>query len=362
MKHIELTSKEKTLLYGIVKYPHLTDKELSEKLSLKHSTVTSIRHRLKEKGLIRKLNIPYLQNTGCQMLVAIYTNFSPLIPLQERIDITGKTIEIFEEIFFSIGEQDKGFSLSFSQDYATVGRINDIRTQIFGGRGLLEDQYPTMVVFPFDISKIYRFFDFAPLFRKSFALSLNETETGKHLAFRHTDTVTLSDAEKNVFCMMVSYPERSDSDIGREIGVSRHTVSRLRRGFEKRDLFGTFYLPDLKKLGFEIITFYHIRFDPRNPPNIESDEAEFLMSDSTVFFACRMFEAVMISVYHDYDDYKADLMKIMQILKENRWIARDPVIYTYGLNTLIYIKDFKFAPITHKIIGCDSWIKKLLNI
>ena len=79
---------------------------------------------------------------GCEMLVAIYTHFSPLIPLLERVEITGKTIEVFEEIFFSIGEQDKGFSLSLSKDYATIGRINDIRTQTFGGRGLLEEEYP----------------------------------------------------------------------------------------------------------------------------------------------------------------------------------------------------------------------------
>jgi hypothetical protein len=56
------------------------------------------------------------------------------------------------------------------------------------------------------------------------------------------------------------------------------------------------------------------------------------------------------------------MVKVMQILKENHWIAQDPIIKTYGLNTMIFIKDFKFAPITHKIVGCDYWIKKLLNI
>ena len=56
------------------------------------------------------------------------------------------------------------------------------------------------------------------------------------------------------------------------------------------------------------------------------------------------------------------MMKIIQILKENKWIAQDPIIKTYGLNTMVYIKDFKFAPITHKIVGCDFWVKKLLNI
>ena len=350
------------MLYGLVKYPQLTDKQISQKLKLKHSTVTSIRHRLKEKEYFRRLIIPRLQNMGCQMLVAIYTNFSPLIPLEERVEITGKTIEVFEEIFFSVGEQDKGFSLSLSKDYATVGRINDIRTQTFGGRGLLEEEYPSMVVFPFEISRVYRFFDFAPLLKKGFNLNFEEEETVTNFAFQHTQNVDFSDTEKNVFCMMVSYPEMSDSNIGQEIGVSRHTVSRLRRNFEQNNFIRRICLPNLQKLGFEILVFYHIRFDPRKPPNMDVDEASVLMSDSTVFFASRHFEAVMISIYRDYDDYKNDMMKIMQILKENRWIAQDPIIRTYSLNKMIYIKDFKFAPITHKIVGCDFWVKKLLNM
>jgi DNA-binding CsgD family transcriptional regulator len=362
MKKIELTQKEKQMLYGLVKYPKLTDKQLSEILKLKHSTATSIRHRLKEKEYFRRLIIPRLQNMGCQMLVAIYTNFSPLIPLEERIEITGKTIEVFEEIFFSVGEQDKGFSLSLSKDYATIGRINDIRTQTFGGRGLLEEEYPRMIVFPFNISKIYRFFDFAPLLKKTLNIESEHKEEINNLAFSENKDIDFSDTEKNVYCMMVSNPEFSDSEIGNELGISRHTVSRLRRSFEQKNLVRHICLPDLKKIGFEILAFSHIRFDPRNPPNIDNDEAALLMSDSTIFFASRIFEAVMISIYNDYDDYKSDMMKLMHILKENHWIAQDPIIKSYGLNTMVFIKDFKFAPIASKIVGCDFWVKKLLNI
>ena len=362
MKNIELTLKEQKMLYGLIHYPNVTDKQLSKTLGLKHSTVTSIRLRLRENEFFRTLLVPHLQYMGCQLLVVIYTIFNPLIPLEERVGITGKTIEVFEEIFFSVGEQDKGFSLSFSHDYATVGRINDIRTQTFGVRGLLEEEYPSMIVFPFGISKIYRFFDFSPLLKKTFQLDYSEEKRTPMSEFAHTDNITISDTEKNVFCMMVSYPEMSDSDIGREIGVSRHTVSRLRRGFEERNFIKRIIVPNLQKIGFEILVFYHIRFDPSNPPNMDNNDAALFMSDSTVFFACRMFEAIMISVYLNFDDYKVDMMNIMKILKENRWIARDPIIFMYGLNTLIYIKDFKFAPITHKIVGCDFWIKKLLNI
>ena len=269
---------------------------------------------------------------------------------------------VFEEIFFSVGEQDKGFSLSLSKDYSTIGKINDIRTKTFGGRGLLEDEYPIMIVFPFEISRIYRFFDYGPLLRKNLNLNLKDEENVINLAFQNETDVKFSDTQKNVYCMMISYPEMSDNDLGKEIGVSRHTISRLRRGFEEEQLIRHLTLPNLQKLGFEILSFCHIRFNPRSSPNMDNDEAAVLMSDSTVLFASRRFEAVMISIYKNYDDYKTDIMNIMQKLKHNGWIAEDPTIKTYGLNSTVLIKDFIFAPITNKIVGSDFWVKKLLNI
>jgi hypothetical protein len=193
-------------------------------------------------------------------------------------------------------------------------------------------------------------------------LDLEADEKVENVEFGSNGGMIFSDTEKNVYCMLVSYPELSDSDIGRELGVSRHTISRFRRKFEENNLMSKISLPNFVKLGFEILTFYHIRFDPRNPPKMEDDEAVSLISDSTVFFAGRRFEAVMISIYKDYDDYKTDMMQIMQVLKENRWIAEDPIIRTYSLSTMVFIKDFKFAPIASKIAGCDFWVKKLLNI
>jgi hypothetical protein len=29
---------------------------------------------------------------------------------------------------------------------------------------------------------------------------------------------------------------------------------------------------------------------------------------------------------------------------------------------MVSIKDFKFAPFASKIVGCDFWVKKLLNM
>ncbi|MFH1101017.1 MAG: hypothetical protein V1726_03150 [Methanobacteriota archaeon] len=356
MKRFALTNKEKLMLFGMVEYPLLTDKQLSEKLGLKHSTATAIRHRLRDNEYFRTLIIPRLQNMGCTMLVVIYLNFSPLISLEERIRITESSITVFDELFLSIGEQDKGFSFSLAEDYATIGKINDIRTQAFGGRGILEDEYPNMVVFPFEISRIYRFFDFAPLLSSSFELEVETDQEARDYSVRNTEKVVFNETMKNVYYMLVKYPELSDNDIGRELGVSRHTVSRLRRNFEQENLMRRINLPNLKKLGFEILTFVHIQFNPRNPPDMERNEAIALMSDATIFMASRMFETVMLFVHSDYDAYKRERTRIMQVLKENKWVTKDPVIRTYGLNTLVFMKDFKFAPITRKIVGCTLLI------
>jgi DNA-binding MarR family transcriptional regulator len=353
---LKMKHTEKLTLYGIVNYPDLNDKQLSEKLNLKHSTLTSIRNRLRKNEYYRTIVIPRLQNMGCKMLVVIYTNFSPLIPLEERVKITGETIEIFEEIFFSVGEQDKGFSISLSKDYATIARINDIRTQTFGGRGLLEEERPKMIVFPFEISRVYRFFDFAPLLNSCFNLNFVLNENSKDIAFRTIDDISLQDTEKNVYCMLVKYPEMSDTEIAENVGVSRHTVSRLKRKFEDRKLIRKINLPDIKKMGFEILTFYHIKFDPSNPPDIDKDEASILMSSSTIFMASRQFEAILLTIHRDYDDYANDKNRIMHILKENKWIAEKTLIQTYSLNSLVFIKNFKFAPIAMKMVGSDFLI------
>lgn len=348
-----LTDKEKEVLFGLANYPGLADKQLAKQLDLKHSTVTAIRHRLHANDYVRTFHIPQLHCMGCNIMVVTYTNFSPLISLDERIDITGRTIEVFEEIFFSAGEQDKGFSFSFAKDYATIGRINDIRTKTFGERGFLENEYPNMVVLPFEISKFYRFFDFAPLLKNSFSVDASVFETTENIHFPIRDLSVVSETEKNVYYMLIKYPEASDTNIGRELGISRHTVSRLRRRFEEEHYFHAVKYPNLTKIGYEILAFYHMHFDPKNPPDIDEDDALLLLGDSTIFCASRMFEAVMLSVYTNYEEYKKDKTRIMQVLKENRWVVVNPMVRTYSLHELIYIKDFKFAPITKKTIGCD---------
>ena len=348
MKRTLLTKREEKVLYGLVRYPELNDSELSSALDIKLSTLTSIKRRLTVNDFYHNLNIPMINRLGCELLAIIYMQFNPVIPLEKRIQTTKKTIEVFDELIFSVGEQEKGFSISLSQNYTNIGRINEIRTETFGKLGLLEKEYPQEVIFPFETSQISRFFDYSRLLKKMFSLEESEPEINSEW-FNNMKKPELSLKERKVYAALVEYPNATTQNIGKKVELSRHTVARMRNSFFEKALLKQISLPNLKKLGVELFTFYHIRFNPNKAPT-KSDIA-YLDSPFTVLLSSRKFETIILSAYPTYQDYKEDEMNKIRFLKENNLIAYPPFVGTYMFERMAVIKDFDFAHITKKILG-----------
>jgi len=349
MKRTILTKNEKKVLYGLVTYPEKNDSELSKVIDVKPSTFTSIKRRLYDQDYYRTLNIPLLNNLGCEMLAVIYTQFNPVIPLKERIEKTKSTIEVFDEIFYSIGEQEKGFSISLSKNYTSIGKINDIRTETFGSVGLLEKEYPNEIVFPFEISKIIRFFDFSRILKEFFGIdNFNGNKSGFDW-FSKVNYLNLNEKEKKVYVSLLQNPNYTTQKIGDIVDLSRHTVARIKKDFFNKNLLKKLTIPNLRKLGFEILAFYPIKFNPGKYPS--EKDISMLDTNSTLFFARRKFEVVIVSAYPTYQMYKEDKMHKIRFLKENDFISFTPLIGKYVYDRISVIKDFNFAPISKKILN-----------
>jgi hypothetical protein len=344
-----LNKNEKRVLSGICKYPTITDSELSAILQMQLSTLTSIKRRLFTQGYYRTIFFPLPNRLGCELLAIIYMQFNPVIPLKERIETTKRTIEVFDEIFFSVGEEEKGFSISLSQNYTNIGRINEIRTETFGKLGLLEKEYPHEVIFPFETSHIHRFFDFSAFFQDLFGLDDIEKISTIPDLFRNVTTITLTQKEKQVYGTLVEHPTATTQQIGNLVNLSRHTVARMKKKFFEEGLLQTLILPNLKTVGIEILTVYHISFNLDKTPS--THDLSFLNSPSTIFFASRKFEAVLLSAYQTYQDYKEDEMNKIWFLKENNLFSHPPFISTYMVERREVIKELDFSPLVNKILG-----------
>lgn len=345
-----LSKNEQKALCGILAKPASTDRDLAEYLGMRQSTLTVIRQRLRKKGYYRLLAVPLMQNIGCEMLALIHTDFNPMVPLDERIQKTSKVVEASPEIFFSLGELQKGFSLSFSKNYTELGKINDARTTVFGGMQLIEKEYPKEMLFPFEASTIYRFLNFAPLVASHFGVKLPGIASGDSPAeFRAGAPVSLSDTEKRIYDAIIANPESSFKQLSAALSISVKTISHIKSRLESRGLLKTIAVPDLKKLGLEILALHIIRFNPQNPPS--DIVRNTLTTDHDILVCLRKFEGLRVSIYPNYDHCERDRMLMFRYLRQHNYVADVPFVRTFSLTSSAVIKDFNFAPAARKILG-----------
>ncbi|MCK5024271.1 MAG: Lrp/AsnC family transcriptional regulator [Thermoplasmata archaeon] len=345
---MSLSKNEEEVLWGLVAHPELADAELAELLDMPYSTFSTIRKRLKERDYFSTIQVPMMQNLGAEVMAVLYTFFNPAISVQQRAGITTRTIEIFEEIFYSVGETHKGFSISFSGNYTAIGQITERRIETFAKEGLLDQQQPREVIFPFEISQIPLFFDFDALLADAFDIDL-EMETKRGLE-PGTSDVELSNTEKIILHAMVENPDATDLMLADIVNMSRHTISKARKKLEEAVLIAKKRIPNLEKLGFNVLTFSHINFNPSKPLDDELLESGILNNPSSIFLAARSFECVLLSVYKDYEAYREDNGMRLQYLKENDYLADLPAAGKYMIPNMVVMKDMVFGPIVKKTL------------
>ena len=64
-----LLRSEKLVLYGLVKYPLLNDRELAEQLDMKMSTLTAINNQLKENDMFYSVSVPDFSMLGNELMI-----------------------------------------------------------------------------------------------------------------------------------------------------------------------------------------------------------------------------------------------------------------------------------------------------
>lgn len=108
---------------------------------------------------------------------------------------------------------------------------------------------------------------------------------------------------------------RSDRDLARALGVSQPTASRVRVRLEKQGLIDYTAIPNLAKLGFEIIavTFGQRNFEKHPEINLKKAKDFTERHPSLIFGAAgngRGYDRIAISIHKDYSDYSKFLQEL----------------------------------------------------
>jgi DNA-binding Lrp family transcriptional regulator len=107
---------------------------------------------------------------------------------------------------------------------------------------------------------------------------------------------------------LITNPRLSDRQLGRILKTSQPTVTRRRTDLEKAGLLDYTAIPDLKKLGYEILAFTFGKWNFKDYPDTRVEEMKnFIEQHPNVIFISTGsgsgYDRRGISMHKDYSDY-----------------------------------------------------------
>ena len=151
VKQAELSKTEKIILLAMVENPDATDFTLAEIVDMSRHTVSKVKHKLEETGLIVKKRIPNLEKLGFKVMTFNHINFSPSKPLDDKL-LKSNVLNNPSSIFLA-ARSFECVLLSVYKDYEAYREDHGMRLQHLKENNYLADMpitgkymLPSMVV------------------------------------------------------------------------------------------------------------------------------------------------------------------------------------------------------------------------
>jgi len=330
-KKIPFTKKESLVFYGLVKYPYLTDNELSQKINIQRSTITAIKNKLVKQEFYKTYAVPNFQALGCELLVFMHGK----IPSSQKEGVEMEEKEIVNavintpEIVFSASNKETFFAIMIFKNYTTYRSAMD---------GLLKkyDQLlgkkPDIDFFPFDINLSYKFMEFSTTLKRLLNVDVqDETTPPIKISKKHP----LSKMEQLIFYALIRYPSMPDSQLALKLNISRQKLSRVKKNLISPGLLTIARIPDPKKLGCELMTYVHGK---------KTGAYESQHSSSFVCLA-NMTENACVYLFDRYSEYEAEMLDLKKM-------SVSITSHNLSLENLSMYRT-NFASLVKKVFGLD---------
>ncbi len=342
-----LTGNEKHVLYGLVRHPVLNDRELSELLNIKVSTVTAIRRRLRRAEYFVTRRVPMMHRLGWELLYG----GSARLDLTQGGQVLPRLREIlkdrFPDLFHIVASADRLSFLGFARNYTAARQQVDELRQALDRAKLLGDADLHLTAFPMSLSALPTFFDYSHSLALAFEI---DDRLGIKLDRAKTGDIELTRKETEVLKGLVRFPELSDKALAQRVKVSRQAVSKMRREFEGEGLLRTARVPNLRLLGFELYVTAFAQFRPSAPLKSRADAFERLLrTTSTFFLISDESDAIVIGTSLSYEQFSILNVGLTKHFQERGFLASDPEIHVGLTASTEILRNCEFGPIVQSL-------------
>ena len=357
MAKVGLSENESRTLLGIIKYPTLNDRQLSESIGIKMSTVTAIKNRLKDLGYYMTVRVPKLQNLGAEILSVSYAHTNPAFAEKDQVEVGHRLIEGFDPLFYVGAGPRYRFSMSMHRNYSSACQVLDGVFDLYSRSDFLIPGEHHVVHLPFDQAKVYNFFDYSQLLERAFDLRLPPREEEARTfdgEYGDVQALRLSRIERKVLKGLVQNPDLLDSNISKRIDVTRQSVTKMRKRFSELDLFFTLRIPNLELLGFEMMAMVHTTYRPTSNLRDRAGPLKGIYPDLPVVFKAETDkEGVELVATRNYAELESYLNLLVGHLRGEGVLELDPKVLTFDLGNYVAVKNHVYAPGFTRIVEQD---------
>ena len=171
------------------------------------------------------------------------------------------------------------------------------------------------------------------------------------LGYEEVTSFHLSNKEKIVFRGLVENPEMPDNAIAKKVGVSRQALSNMRKKFELEELIVELNIPNLSKIGLEILVMSHVFFNPKSAMKERRQGIEILLAETPQFFTVTGgYESIMLHSISNYDEFNFYKNRLLSIYTTDEFIRGEPKTMLMPLSDLKYHKKFSFGNIVEDVL------------
>ncbi len=347
-----ISEREKLVLHAIVKAPRSTDRELAEATSLKQTTFTAIRRRLRAGGYYSLARIPSVRELGGELFATTYCHYRATVPLNIRL-ITGRQlVKMHSEVFWAGSEYSQAVSFQFAKNF-TGARANVVEMErLYTAQGFLGEGGITFLTFPFGIASFPFFFDYEPLLQQSFGI---EGERGPAGFPRCGKVAEFTSAGRTVYHGLVENPELNDRELAARIGVSQRTVAKLRCEFEGTGLYKTVAVPDLLKLDFRMLALDHAKLNLRIQERQRAEILDALAAiKPPILLALAGDDVVALTAYEDFGVYRRCINSFSEVYKQDDIFVKEPKRMLFSIPEMEMLKSHAYGPGVAKLLGLET--------
>ncbi len=253
---LKLTTKERLVLYGLARYPGLSDIDLASNIGVDRSTIFKSKRKFRDWKLTKLLNVPSGEAVGSEILTLVIVKYKPTAPFEVRIGAKASEEWVnYPNCVYHTSTDTDSVSAFYSRSLTDFKLSFDQALDDYYRNDFVEEIH--YFHYPFKVSSYSA--DTSLAVNGLFDLIRTDLPE-EMIAPREIlpEDSRLTEKDRLTLYAFVKYPMLSDLELSRRTGISRPTISGKRTKFFQTGLLSREAYIDWQKICCELMSFYHV--------------------------------------------------------------------------------------------------------